>query len=209
MTDEWIDGGVEALLILATEPVAEEALAEALDVPVDRVRDSLSRLVAFYDATGRGFELRRVGGGWRYYTRAQYAPQIAASLMDPQQSRLSQAGLETLAVIAYLQPVSRGRISSVRGVAADGVVRTLIARGLVEETGRDEATGAGLLGTTDHFLERMGLAALGELPPLAPNLPDAGLLDDELRRLAEPAGQADGAAEPGDKDEPEAGDDDE
>jgi segregation and condensation protein B len=181
-----IDAEIEALLILATEPLSEVELARALDQPEAVVREALARLAAFYDETGRGFELRHVGGGWRYYTRPEHAEVIARSVLEGQHGRLTQASLETLAVIAYLQPISRGRVSAVRGVGVDGVVRTLIARGLVAEAGRDEASGAGLLATTPFFLERMGLGELADLPPLAPRLPDASLLDDELTRLANP-----------------------
>jgi len=184
---EPIDAPLEALLILATDPVAEVDLAGILQAPVDEVAAALGRLARFYDETGRGFELRNVGGGWRYYTRPEHADLIAGWVLDGQVGRLTQAGLETLAVIAYLQPVSRSRISAVRGVNVDGVVRTLMARNLVCEVDRDDATGAGLLGTTPYFLERLGLASLADLPPLAPNLPDAALLDDELRRLTGPA----------------------
>ncbi|MCL2470823.1 MAG: SMC-Scp complex subunit ScpB [Propionibacteriaceae bacterium] len=184
MTDApWIDAEIEALLILATEPVSETDLAQTLDIPVDQVSLALARLAQFYDETGRGFELRQVGAGWRYYTRPEHADTIARSVLEGQQGKLTQAGLETLAVIAYLQPVTRSRVSLVRGVNVDGVVRTLIARNLVREVDRDESTGAGLLGTTMYFLERMGLAQLSDLPPLAPNLPDASVLDEELIRL--------------------------
>jgi len=180
-----IDAQIEALLILATEPLAVDELAQVLDVPEEEVSAALKRLAQFYDETGRGFELRHVGMGWRYYTRPEHAEIIARSVLEGQQGKLSQASLETLAVIAYLQPISRARISAVRGVNVDGVVRTLISRGLVEEVDRDESSGAGLLGTTAYFLERMGLNSLTDLPPLAPNLPDASHLDDELKRLAE------------------------
>jgi len=180
-----IDAQIEALLILATEPVAEADLAQTLDVPVEEIGAALARLCEFYDGTGRGFELRHVGAGWRYYTRPEHAEIIAHSVLEGQQGKLSQASLETLAVIAYLQPISRARISAVRGVNVDGVVRTLISRNLVAEVDRDESSGAGLLGTTAYFLERMGLTSLADLPPLAPNLPDATHLDEELASLAE------------------------
>lgn len=181
---EPVDAELEALLLVATDPLTEVDLAHVLDVPTDEVAAGLARLVEFYDQTGRGFELRHVGVGWRYYTRPEHAGIIARSVLEGQQGKLSQAGLETLAVIAYLQPISRGRVSAIRGVNVDGVVRTLISRDLICEVDRSETTGAGLLGTTPYFLERMGLTSLGDLPPLAPNLPDAALLEDELRRLA-------------------------
>ncbi len=178
---------LEALLLMATEPMPAEELARAVDAPVPVVTEGLERLAQFYDSTGRGFELRRVGAGWRYYTRPEHADLIGAWLLDGQPGRLSQAALETLAVIAYLQPISRGRVAAVRGVNVDGVIRTLATRDLIEEAGRDPETGARLFATTNTFLERMGLTSLDELPALAPNLPDASALEAELAGLAEPA----------------------
>lgn len=181
---EAIEAPLEALLLVATEPVTEADLAGIVDQSVDTVRTALIRLAAFYDQTGRGFELRQVGDGWRYYTREAYADVIAHSVVEGQQAKLSQAGLETLAVIAYSQPITRARVAAVRGVNVDSVVRTLLTRNLIREVDRDDATGAGLLGTTGYFLERIGLSSLDELPPLAPHLPDAVDLDAELRRVA-------------------------
>jgi segregation and condensation protein B len=156
--------------------------------------------VAFYDETVRGFELRELGGGWRYYTRERHADLITAYVLEGRESKLSQAALETLAVVAYQQPISRARISAIRGVNVDGVMKTLLTRGLVEETGSDEVSGAVLFGTTSYFLERMGLRSLDDLPPLAPHLPEVDELEAELRSLAEPAtpiaGQVDVRAEP-------------
>ncbi len=186
-----IAGPVEAILLMATEPMPSAELAQAVGAPVAAVEECLAALAAFYDTTGRGFELRRVGAGWRYYTRAEHGDVIGRWLLEGQQSRLSQAALETLAVVAYLQPISRGRVSGVRGVNVDGVLRTLVTRDLIEEVGRDAETGARLFGTTSHFLERMGMAGLDELPPLAPHLPDASALEAELAALA-----AAGAAAP-------------
>ena len=154
--------------------------------PTAVVTTSLEQLARFYDETGRGFELRRVGQGWRYYTRPEHADLIGAWLLDGQPGRLSQAALETLAVVAYLQPISRGRVAAVRGVNVDGVIRTLATRDLIEEVGRDPESGARLFATTATFLERMGLTSLDELPPLAPNLPDATALEAELAGLANP-----------------------
>ncbi|HEY5846658.1 MAG TPA: SMC-Scp complex subunit ScpB [Microlunatus sp.] len=179
-----ISAPLEALLLLANEPVAEVDLAGALDVPTATVEDALAELVAFYDETGRGFELRRLGGGWRYYTREEHAELISTSLLKDAQAKLSQAALETLAVIAYSQPISRSRISAIRGVNVDGVVRTLLARGLIAETGHDIDSGAVTFATTGHFLERMGLDSVEELPPLAPHLPEAEELEAELSQLA-------------------------
>jgi segregation and condensation protein B len=179
-----VAGALEALLLLAAEPVTEFELAQAVGVPESVVAETLMELVAFYTETGRGFELRQVGGGWRYYTREEYADLITRSVVEGQQSRLSQAALETLAVVAYTQPISRARVSAVRGVNVDGVMRTLLARGLIEEAGHDSESGAVLFTTTSYFLERMGLKTLDDLPPLAPHLPEVEELEAELGQLA-------------------------
>lgn len=171
---------LEALLIIAEEPMTELRLASALALPVDRVETLLAELVADYDGADtssgsgrpRGFELRRLAGGWRIYSRAEFHDVLAGFVLDGQSAKLSQAALETLAVVAYRQPVSRARISAIRGVSVDGVVRTLVGRGLIEEVGVAEESGANLYGTTGEFLERMGLESLDELPKLAPYLPD-------------------------------------
>jgi segregation and condensation protein B len=190
-----ISGAVEALLLLADEPMHVEQLAEAVDVPLPVVEECLAELVAFYDETGRGFELREVGGGWRYYTREEHADLVSRFVLDGQQSRLSQAALETLAVVAYQQPISRARISAVRGDTVDGVIRTLVARGLLVEAGHDPESGAVVFATTSYFLERMGLRSLDELPELAPQLPEVAELEAELGHLAVVRGPTDGDAE--------------
>ena len=182
-----VAGGLEALLLLAAEPVSDFELAQAVGVPESVVSETLAELVAFYDETGRGFELRQVAGGWRYYTREEHADLITRYVTEGQQSKLSQAALETLAVVAYTQPISRGRVSAVRGVNVDGVMRTLLARGLIEEAGHDTESGALLFATTSYFLERMGLQSLDDLPPLAPQLPEVEELEAELNQLAEAA----------------------
>jgi len=187
---ETLAPALEALLMLATEPMAVAELAQATGEPEADVEEALAGLARFYDETGRGFELRRLAGGWRYYTRSEHAEMIASWLLEGQRGTLSQAALETLAVVAYLQPISRGRVSSVRGVNVDGVMRTLTARDLVAEVGRDDETGARLFGTSAYFLERMGLNSLDELPPLAPHLPDAGALEAELANLVAESGVA-------------------
>jgi segregation and condensation protein B len=179
-----ISGAVEALLLLAEEPMSVELLAEAVDAPVSAIEASLAELVAFYDETGRGFELRELGGGWRYYTREEHADVVSRFVLEGQQSRLSQAALETLAVVAYSQPISRARISAIRGVNVDGVIKTLLARGLVAEAGHDPESGAVVFATTSYFLERMGLRSLEELPELAPQLPEVAELEAELGQLA-------------------------
>jgi segregation and condensation protein B len=182
-----VAGALEALLLLTSEPVTEFELAQAVGAPESVVAETLAELVAFYEETGRGFELRQVGGGWRYYTREEYADLITRYVMEGQQSKLSQAALETLAVVAYSQPISRARVSAVRGVNIDGVMRTLLARGLVEEVGHDHESGAVLFATTSYFLERMGLTTLEDLPPLAPQLPEVEELEAELSQLADTA----------------------
>src|SRR5215207_11254822 len=179
-----VAGALEALLLLAAEPMTEFELAQAVGVPESVVAETLTELVAFYSETGRGFELRQVGGGWRYYTREEYADMITRYVVEGQQSKLSQAALETLAVVAYTQPISRGRVAAVRGVNVDGVMRTLLARGLIEEAGHDPESGAVLFTTTSYFLERMGLKTLEDLPPLAPQLPEVEELEAELGQLA-------------------------
>jgi segregation and condensation protein B len=169
---------VEAVLMVIDEPVTEESLAQALELPVEDVGALLDDLAQEYADSARGFVLRRLGGGWRIYTRAEYAPVVERFLLGGQQARLTQAALETLAVIAYRQPVSRARIGAIRGVNVDGVVRTLLARGMVTEVGHEATAGAVLYGTTDLFLQRMGLDSLDDLPALAPYLPSAEVLEE-------------------------------
>ena len=168
---------LEAILMVVDEPVGEVVLAQVTERPTEEVRSALRQLAAEYDEAGRGFELREVAGGWRFYTRASCAAYVERFVLDGQQARLTQAALETLAVVAYRQPVSRARVSAVRGVNVDGVMRTLVTRGLVEEAGHDGEGGATLYRTTSYFLERLGLRSLDELPDLAPFLPDADALD--------------------------------
>jgi segregation and condensation protein B len=163
---------LEAILLVADEPVPEMVLAQVLERPTGEVAAALRELAAEYTAEGRGFDLREVAGGWRYYTREDCAALVERFVRDGQEVRLTQAALETLAVIAYRQPVSRARVSAVRGVNCDGVIRTLVLRGLAEDCGTDAETGAILYRTSGYFLERMGLASLDELPDLAPFLPE-------------------------------------
>ena len=163
---------LEAILLVADEPVPVVVLAQVLERPRSEVEAELRDLAASYAAEGRGFDLREIAGGWRFYTREDCAPLVERFVSDGQEVRLTQAALETLAVVAYRQPVSRARVSAVRGVNCDGVMRTLVLRGLTEEAGTDSETGAILYRTTEYFLERLGLAGLDELPELAPFLPD-------------------------------------
>nr|WP_268236537.1 SMC-Scp complex subunit ScpB [Microbacterium album] len=173
-------GGVaqrlEAILMIADEPLSLVALATAVGAPVPAVRRALAALVDDYDGRGgtpeRGFELREVGGGWRFYARAEYDDMIAGFVGGQAPARLSQAALETLAVIAYKQPVTRSQVASIRAVNVDSVVRTLLARGLVTEQGAHPETGAILYGTTDLLLQQLGINSLDELPPISPLLDD-------------------------------------
>jgi segregation and condensation protein B len=166
---------LEAILLVTDEPVPALTLAHVVERPTHEVEHALEQLAAEYAAQERGFTLRQIAGGWRLYTREDCAPFVEKFILDGQQARLTQAALETLAVIAYRQPVTRQRVSAVRGVNVDGVVRTLLARGLVTEAGTDEETGATRYRTTTSFLERLGLQSLQDLPSLAPLLPE---LDD-------------------------------
>ncbi|MGW6709391.1 SMC-Scp complex subunit ScpB [Streptomyces sp. NPDC054956] len=172
---------LEAVLMVVDEPATEAHLAKVLERSPREVAEALRELVDEYDVQRRGFELRLVAGGWRFYSRADFAPAVEAFVLDGQQARLTQAALETMAVVAYRQPVSRSRVSAVRGVNCDGVMRTLLQRGLVEEAGTEPETGAILYRTTNYFLERMGLRGLDELPELAPFLPEADAIEAETQ----------------------------
>jgi segregation and condensation protein B len=168
---------LEAVLLVVDEPVSDVALAQVVEEPRDKVAAALRELAAEYTEQGRGFDLREVAGGWRFYTRSDYGPVVERFVRDGRHARLTQAALETLAVVAYRQPVSRARVSAVRGVNVDAVMRTLVARGLVEEAGTEHETGAILYRTTSYFLERLGLRSIDELPELAPFLPAVDELD--------------------------------
>lgn len=184
VTDELL-AAVEAVLIVADRPIDDAEIATALGVGTPVVRDACRDLAEEFrgehGGRPRGFELRRVGGGWRVFSASEHAEVVAAFVLEGQSAKLTQASLETLAVIAYRQPVSRGRIAAIRGVNVDGVVRTLLTRGLVTEVGVDPDGGAILYGTTPYFLERMGMDSLEDLAPLAPYLPD----DAEVATLRE------------------------
>ena len=174
---------LEAILMVADQPLDAVSLASVVGYPAEEVLEALTTLAGEYDEQGRGFELRNVAGGWRYYTREQFATVVEGFVLEGQQARLTQAALETLAVVAYQQPVSRARVSAIRGVNVDGVMRTLLTRGLVEEAGRDGEHGATLYRTTGYFLERIGVTSVDDLPELAPYLPSLEDLDDELADL--------------------------
>lgn len=169
---------LEALLLVVDQPTAENALAAAAGSTVTEVEAELQAWREELTAAGSGIDLRRTGDGWRLYTRRELAPYVERLLTDGTSSRLTRAALETLAVIAYRQPVTRSRIAAVRGVNVDGVMRTLVARGLAVECGTDADTGGMLYRTTELFLERLGLASLDELPDIAPLLPDVDLVDE-------------------------------
>ncbi|WP_232828215.1 SMC-Scp complex subunit ScpB [Kribbella monticola] len=194
--DETMRRALEAILMVTDEPLPALTLARTVGRPTGDVTNALNELAGEYTEQGRGFDLREVGGGWRYYTRADAAQYVERFVLDGQQSRLTQAALETLAVVAYKQPVSRARVSAIRGVNVDGVMRTLISRGLVEEAGSDTESQATLYRTTSYFLERMGMQSLDDLPELAPYLPDMDDMEEELaaQNTAATAGEADATA---------------
>lgn len=174
-------GAVEALLFVADGPVELAQLASTVQRPVPEVAEALAEITADLDRRGAGWQLRPAATGFRLYTREQFAPLVESFLLDGQRSKLSQAALETLAVVAYRQPVTRARISAIRGVNVDGVIRTLLSRELITEVGVDPDTGGGLYRTTSTFLEKMGITSVEELPSLAPLLPELDTLDsDEL-----------------------------
>lgn len=184
-TEETVDltavpGGVraavEAVLMVVEDPITETDLATAVGRPVAEVQQVVHQLSQEYQADQRGFTLRRLAGGWRVYSRADLAPVVERFVLDGQRARLTQAALETLAIIAYRQPVSRAQVGAIRGVNVEAVVRTLVNRGLVEEVGSDPEHGAVLYGTTGYFLQRIGVDSLSELPPLAPHLPELSAL---------------------------------
>ena len=175
-----VKAALEAVLMVVDEPIATVSLAQALDVTTDQVAQALVDLAGEYVQQERGFDLREVAGGWRFYSAPDCAAVVERFVRDGQQARLTQASLETLAVIAYQQPVTRARISAVRGVNVDGVIRTLTLRGLIEEVGTEPETGAHLYRTTHYFLERLGVASLDDLPALAPFLPEVEALESDL-----------------------------
>ncbi len=169
---------VEAVLIVASDPVPPQLLAQLLEVPVSAIDDLCRRLAASYEAAGHGFQLRRVAGGYRYQSHPDVAAYVERFVLDGQSSRLSAAALETLAIVAYKQPLSRAQIASIRGVDPDAVLRTLQARGLIDQVGRDPGPGQAVLwGTTEQFLERLGLDSIADLPPLAGFVPGAEVVE--------------------------------
>jgi segregation and condensation protein B len=185
MADDELGAVLEALLLVVDTPVTVDALSTAVDQPAHRVAAKLRLMADELTARESGVDLRETGGGWRMYTRARYAPFVERLLLDGTRSKLTRAALETLAVVAYRQPVSRVRVSAVRGVNCDAVMRTLLARGLITESGTDSDTGATTFATTELFLERLGLSTLADLPDIAPLLPDIDNIDDITESLAD------------------------
>jgi len=178
LDDDVLPRVLEALLLVVDTPVSAETLASATEQPVYRITDALHRMAEELADRSSGIDIREMGGGWRMYTRARFAPYVERLLLDGSRSKLTRAALETLAVVAYRQPVTRARVSAVRGVNVDAVIRTLVARGLITEAGNDSDTGATMFSTTELFLERLGLSSLTELPDIAPLLPDVDVIDD-------------------------------
>ena len=180
-----LERSLEAILMVVEEPVPELVLAQITEIPTEQVREALVELAARYESEERGFVLREISGGWRFYSHPDMAPLVEKFVIDGQQAKLTQAALETLAVIAYRQPISRARISAIRGVNVEAVMKTLITRGLVEECGIEQETSAILYQTTSYFLERIGLNKVEDLPSLAPFLPDIDGLDEVIASLTE------------------------
>ena len=169
---------IEAIVLVAAEPVPTELLAQLLELPVTVVEHVCAELAASYVEAGHGFELVKVAGGFRYQTIAEMSPYVERFLLDGQRARMSAAALETLAIVAYKQPISRAQVASIRGVDPDGVLRTLQARGYIAEVARDSGPGQAILyGTTSSFLEKLGLASISELPPIAEFVPGADVVE--------------------------------
>jgi len=178
MDADELQSVLEALLLVVDTPVTAEALAAATQQPVYRIAAKLQQMAGELTDRDSGIDLRQTGEGWRMYTRARFAPYVEKLLLDGTRSKLTRAALETLAVVAYRQPVTRARVSAVRGVNVDAVMRTLLARGLITEAGVDADTGAVTFATTDLFLERLGLTSMADLPDIAPLLPDVDAIED-------------------------------
>jgi segregation and condensation protein B len=185
LEDAELGAVLEALLLVVDTPVTVDQLAVATEQPAYRVAAKLQLMAEELAARDSGIDLREAGGGWRMYTRARFAPYVERLLLDGARSKLTRAALETLAVVAYRQPVTRARVSAVRGVNVDAVIRTLLARGLVTEAGTDPDSGAVTFATTELFLERLGLTSLTDLPDIAPLLPDVDVIDDLSESLGE------------------------
>ena len=191
---------IEAIRLVAHEPVSPDLIAQLIERPLDEVIDSIERLRDEYRREGRGFEIGEVAGGYRFQTVEDVAPWVERFVLSEQRARLSGAALETLAIVAYKQPISRAQVASIRGVDPDGVLRSLAARGYIAEVGRDPGPGQAVMwGTTQTFLERLGLPSLDHLPPIAEFIPSADVvetLETGLRLdtdvIADPVVDADG-----------------
>lgn len=175
---------LEGILMVAMEPVSSSMLSQLLEVSQDVVDELCERLAQAYAEAGHGFQLVKVAGGYRFQSHPDVAAYVERFVLDSQQARISAAALETLAIIAYKQPISRGQIASIRGVDPDAVMRTLQAKGYIAEVGRDEGPGqAVMFGTTSLFLERLGLASLADLPSISEFVPDASVVEALERGL--------------------------
>jgi len=196
----------EALLLVTEEPLTAELLAQLLEIGADRAEALCQELAAEYDATDRGFQLVRVAGGWRYQTHPDLAAYVERFVLDGQSGRLSSAALETLAIVAYKQPISRAQIAAIRGVNVDGVMRTLAQRGYVDEVGRDHGPGQAVLyGTTPSFLEKLGLSSIDELPALGDFVPSADVYEALEKGLRPDALDAEPGPAPADPPADDAG----
>lgn len=197
MTDEkteTIDAGtvraLEAIVLVATEPVPAELLAQILEIPVNVVDSVCASLARAYEEAGHGFQLAQVAGGYRFQSHPDTAAHVERFILDGQRARLSGAALETLAIVAYKQPISRAQIASIRGVDPDGVLRTLQGRGYIDQVGRDPGPGQAVLwGTTSAFLEKLGLNSVNDLPPIAEFLPGADVVEALETGLRIPANE--------------------
>lgn len=175
---DTIQAAIEAIVMVAVEPVSAELLAQLLEHPLSEIELACEKLATEYRARNSGFELVEVAGGYRYQSVAELAPYVERFLLDEQRARLSGAALETLAIVAYKQPISRGQIASIRGVDPDGVLRTLMARGYIDAVGNDDGPGQAILyGTTQTFCEKLGIASLNDLPSIAEFIPDADVVE--------------------------------
>lgn len=173
-----LSAAIEALCMVADEPVPSAQLAEVLDISTAKVEEICSSLAAQYEEQGRGFVLANVAGGWRFQSHPDQASYVERFVLEGQSAKLSGAALETLAIVAYKQPISRAQIAAIRGVNVDGVLKTLQQRGYVSELGHDPGPGQALLfGTTPLFLEKLGIPSLADLPPLGDFMPDSDLVE--------------------------------
>lgn len=189
MLDTDVVRAIEAMVMVATEPVRTELMAQLLELPTADIEALCTELARTYEESGHGFQLAKVAGGWRFQTHPDMAPYVERFVLDGQRARLSGAALETLAIIAYKQPISRMQIASIRGVDPDAVMRTLHGRAYIAPVGRDSGPGQAVMwGTTPLFLEKLGIATLDDLPPIASFVPDASIvetLEKTLRAAAE------------------------